>query len=84
MKPKHADGLMAWCGMNFKPKKSRGLSVRKGKIDAAVMFTIANKQIPTLIEEPVKSLGRWYDTSMKDTKRGQEAAELATEDLLNH
>ena len=68
--------------MNFKPKKSRSLSVRKGKTDAATTFTVANKQIPKVSEEPVKSLGRWYDSSMKDTKRGQETADLATEGLL--
>ena len=68
--------------MNFKPKKSRGLSVRNGKINAASTFIIANKQIPTVNEEPVKSLSRWYDSSTKDTKRGQETVELATEGLL--
>ena len=52
------DGLMSWCRMNFKPKKSRSLSVRTGKIDAERTFTVANKQIPTVNEEPVKSLGR--------------------------
>ena len=52
---------MSWCRMNFKPKKSRSLSVRKGKIDAATTFRVANKQIPTVSVEPVKSLGRWYD-----------------------
>ena len=36
----------------------------------------------TVSEEPVKGLGRWYDSSMKDTKRSQETAELATEGLL--
>ena len=76
------DGLMSWCRMNFKPKKSSSLSVRKGKIDAATTFTVANKQIPTVSKEPVKSLGSWYDSSKKDTKRGQETAELATEGLL--
>ena len=68
--------------MNFKPKKSRSFSVRKFKIDAATTFTVANKQIPTVIEEPLKSLGRWYDSFMKATKRGQETAELASEGLL--
>ena len=52
------DGLMAWCRLNFKPKKSRSLSVRKGKVDAATAFAIANTQIPTVSEEPVNSLGR--------------------------
>ena len=78
----HLDGIMSWCRMNFKPKKSRSRSVRKCKIDAATTFTVANKQISTVSEEPVKSLGRWYHSSMKDTKREQETAELASEGLL--
>ena len=36
------DVLMAWCTMKFKPKKSRSLSVRKGKIDATTIFTVAS------------------------------------------
>ena len=51
---------------------------KKGKIDAATTFTVVNKQIPTVSEEPVKSLSRWYDSSMTDTKRGQETTELAS------
>ncbi|KAK3759133.1 hypothetical protein RRG08_033378 [Elysia crispata] len=66
------DVLMAWCRMKFKPKKSRSLSVKKGTIDATTIFTVANQQIPMVSHEPVKSLGRWYDSSMKDTKRGLE------------
>ena len=76
------DALMAWCRMKLKPKKSRSLSVRKGKIDATTIFTVGSQQIPTVSQEPVKSLGRWYDSSMKDTKRGLEIVELATEGLL--
>ncbi|KAK3748679.1 hypothetical protein RRG08_000911 [Elysia crispata] len=76
------DLLMACCRMKFKPKKSRSLSVRKGKIDATTTFTVANQQIPTNSQEPAKILGRWHDSSMKDTKRGLETVELATEGLL--
>ena len=47
----HLDGLMSWCRINFKPNKSLSLSVRKGEIDAATTFTIANNQIPTVSEE---------------------------------
>ena len=63
------------------PKRFRSLSVRKGKIDATT-FTVANQQIPTVSQEPVKSLRRWYDSSMKDTKRELETVELTTEGLL--
>ena len=74
--------LMSLCRMNFKPKRYCSLSVRKGKIDLTTTFTAANKQIPKVSEEPAKSLGRWYDSSMKDTKRGQKTAELTSEGLL--
>ncbi|GFO32057.1 reverse transcriptase [Plakobranchus ocellatus] len=76
------DDLMSWCRMEFKPKKSRSLSIRKDKVDEATTFTIAEQQIPTVSQEPVKSLGRWYDSSMKDTRRGAETLELTSESLL--
>ncbi|GFO32390.1 reverse transcriptase [Plakobranchus ocellatus] len=76
------DVLMSWCRLEFKPKKSRSLSIRKGKVDEATTFTVAEQQIPTVSQEPVKSLGRWYDSSMKDIRRGAETLELASESLL--
>ncbi|GFO00759.1 reverse transcriptase [Plakobranchus ocellatus] len=76
------DDLMSWCRMEFKPKRSRSLSIRRGKVDEATTFTVAEQQIPTVSQEPVKSLGRWYDSSMKDTRRGAETLELASESLL--
>ncbi|GFO01413.1 reverse transcriptase [Plakobranchus ocellatus] len=76
------DVLMSWCRMEFKPKKSRSLSIRRGKVDEATTFTVAEQQIPTVSQEPVKSLGRWYDSSVKDTRRGAETLELASESLL--
>ncbi|GFO06374.1 reverse transcriptase [Plakobranchus ocellatus] len=76
------DVLMSWCRMEFKPKKSRSLSIRKGKVDKATTFTVVEQQIPTVSQEPVKSLGRWYDSSMKDIRRGAETLELASESLL--
>ncbi|GFN92758.1 reverse transcriptase [Plakobranchus ocellatus] len=76
------DVLMSWCRMEFKPKKSRSLSIRSGKVDEVTTFTVAEQQIPTVSQEPVKSLGGWYDSSMKDTRRGAETLELASESLL--
>ena len=66
------DELITSCRMKFKPKKSRSLSLRKGKVADSEVFNIGNHPIPTVSEEPVKSLGRWYDKSLKDTKRGDE------------
>ncbi|GFO37666.1 reverse transcriptase [Plakobranchus ocellatus] len=52
------------------------------KIDEATTFTVAEQQIPKVSQEPAKSLGRWYDSSMKDTRGGAETLELASESLL--
>ena len=68
--------------MTFKPKKSRSLLGKKVKIDATTTLTAANQQIPTVCQEPVKSRGRWYDSFMKDTKRGLETVQLDTEGHL--
>ena len=75
------DEVVAAAGMLFKPKKSRSLSLRKGKVDETVTFNIANQVIPTVSEEPVKSLGRWYDASLKDTKQGKETVKTTEEGL---
>ena len=69
---KRLDELIAWSRMKFKPKKSRSLSLRKGKVSKEVHFHISDQKIPTVSEVPVKSLGRWYDDSLKDTNRVKE------------
>ncbi|GFO17818.1 reverse transcriptase [Plakobranchus ocellatus] len=71
------DVLMLWCRMEFKPKKSRRLSIRKGKVDEATTFTVADQRIQT-----VKSLGRCYDSCIEDTRRGAETLDLASESHL--
>ncbi|GFN92421.1 reverse transcriptase [Plakobranchus ocellatus] len=82
------DVLMSWCRMEFKefkPKKSRSLSIRKGKIDEATTFTVAEQQlIPTVSQETAKSLGRWCDSSIKDTRRGAETLELSSGKPSSH
>ena len=52
--------------MRFKPGKSRSLVLQKGKIKSTARFTIAGEFIPTVTEKPVKSLGKWFDSSTKD------------------
>ena len=64
--------LLEWCRMSFKPAKSRSLALTRGKIRSDVFFLVAGQRIPTVQEEPVKSLGRVFDESIKD--RNQETA----------
>lgn len=53
--------------MEFKPIKSRSLSIVKGKI-ANERYHVNNEPIPTVLEKPIKSLSRWYSTDLKDMK----------------
>ena len=64
--------LLEWCRMSFKPTKSRSLALTRGKILSDVFFLVAGQRIPTVQEEPVKSLGRVFDETLKD--RNQETA----------
>ena len=59
--------------MKFKHQKSRSLSLRKGKVNQNINFTVGGQRIPTVSEEPVKSLGRWFDESLKDINQEKEA-----------
>ena len=77
----HLDDLMIWCRMAYKPKKSRSLSLRSGKVSQETKFQVGGQDIPTVSEMPVKSLGRWYDDSLKDTKQVKETVKTAEENL---
>src|SRR3984885_12399458 len=64
------DDLIKWCRMSFKPKKTY-----------KVTFLVSDQVIPTVIEEPVKSLGRVYDDSLKDKKAIKETSDMASNGL---
>ena len=63
------DELITWSGMKFKAKKSRSLTIHKGK-QRQQKFTIAEEQIFTVKEQPVKSLRRWYAGILSDWSQG--------------
>ena len=67
------DELMIWCRIN--PK-------RRGKLNQNVNFEIGGQRIPTASDLPVKSLGHWYDESMKDTNQVKETSKTLQEGLL--
>ena len=76
------DELMIWCRMKFKPQKSRSLSQRRGKLNQNINFEIGGQRIPIVSDLPVKSLGHWYDESMKDTNQVKETSKTLQEGLL--
>lgn len=60
-----------WARMKIKPSKSRSISLVKGVL-SDLKFFIGDDPIPTVSEQPVKSLGRWYDASLKDKDQVQQ------------
>ena len=59
--------FLQWAKMKVKPAKSRSLKLSRHKVDPTVIFTISNNNIPTVCDGPVKSLGRWFASSLKAT-----------------
>lgn len=59
--------LMGWASMSFKPTKSRSLVLKRGKEADKFHFSIAETPIPTISEKPIKSLGNFFDSSLRDT-----------------
>ena len=72
---------MIWCRGNFKPQKSWSLSVRKGKVIQNINIMVGDQRISTVSEEPVKSLGRWFDESLKDINQAKESSRTLREGL---
>lgn len=70
------DEIVITIRMRFKPKKFRILSLRKDRGDETVTFRLDVQVILSLSEKPFKSLGRWYDDSLKDTNLGKETKQM--------
>ncbi len=63
---KGLEKLMEWARMRFKPAKSRSMVLRRGKVDDKSRFSVAGATIPTVTEKPVKSLGKVFDSTLRD------------------
>ena len=59
--------LIGWARMKFKLVKSRSVVIKKGKVVNKFRFQIAGQDIPTLTEKRVKSLGKMFHHTLKDT-----------------
>lgn len=57
-----------WARMEIKPSKSRSISIVKGQI-VNERFYINYSPITTILEKPIKSLGRWYNSDLKDAEQ---------------
>ncbi|XP_030008310.1 uncharacterized protein LOC115431800 [Sphaeramia orbicularis] len=62
------DRMATWARMKFKPKKSRCMVIRKGKVTNRVTLHVQGEVIPSIRENPIKCLGKWFDDSLTDRK----------------
>ncbi|XP_060082190.1 uncharacterized protein LOC132561508 [Ylistrum balloti] len=58
---------VGWARMKFKPRKSRCVVIKKGKVTRKFKLSI-QQEIPTIVDNPIKCLGKWFDASLKDNK----------------
>ena len=73
--------LVKWARMAFKARKCRSLVIKKGTIEKRNFFQIQGEKIPTVSEEPVKCLGKWYDGSLRDTENARKTVQQLQEQL---
>ena len=63
--------LIGLARMRFRPGKSRSLVLRKGKVMDRFRFSILGTPIPTISKKSVKSLGKVFNSNLKDTESVQ-------------
>ena len=69
--------------MKFKPAKSRCLVIKKGKVTQRFNLKIQGEQIPSIVNNPIKCLGKWYDDTLKDVNNSRRLERDTTEKLVN-
>ncbi len=56
--PKALDDVATWACMKFKPKKSRCMMIKNGKVTNKFQLHVQGKAIPSIEENPTKCLGK--------------------------
>ena len=74
------DDFFTWARIKVKPKKSRSLSLVGGSL-GGIHFKRGSDTIPTVREEPAKSIGRFYSFPQTDCHRDTEVQKLALKGL---
>ena len=72
-----------WARMKFKPSKSRCLVVKKGKITQRFRLKIQEEEIPSIIDNPIKCLGKWYEDTSRDVNNSRQLKPETAEKLVN-
>ena len=62
------EDTVTWARMEFKPKKSRCMIIKKGCLTDRFTLKVQGETIPSIVQNPVKCLGKWFDDSLGDTR----------------
>ena len=73
---------LQWARMKIKPSKSRSFTIVKGKV-VYKRFVVNDEVVPTVLEKPVKSLGRWDDASLTDKAQCVEVKQMTIQGIGN-
>ena len=60
------EDTVTWARMEFKPNKSRCLIIKKGRLTERFTLKVQGETIPSIVQNPVKCLGKWFDDSLGD------------------
>ena len=60
------DETAKWANMTYKPWKSRGVVIRKGKVTNMFKLFILEEEIHSHTNNPIKCMGKWFDSTLKD------------------
>jgi len=71
--------VATWARMSFKANKSRSLVIRKGKPTGRFSLHVQGEAIPSIEDNPVKCLGKWFDVSLSDRANAKNTVEQAEE-----
>lgn len=77
------DESVSWARIKIKPQKSGSLIMKKGKVTKKFALKIQNEEIPSIMDKPVKCLGKWFDSSLKDQVNINQLEGRVTEGLKN-
>jgi hypothetical protein len=52
--------------MKFKPRKSRCIIIKKGGVSNQFKLRVQDEEVPLMIANPIKCLGKCFNTSLSD------------------
>ena len=59
--------VASWARMKLKAAKSRSLVMTNSNVTERFVLRVQKEDIPSILNNPIKCLGKWFDASLQDT-----------------